>query len=218
MAKVFSPEDRDLASSIRVVKERAYSDLDLTLSARTPAYGYVAGDTGDVLRKTDASAVKQSIKNLLLTNKFEKPYRPQYGGDLSGLLFELATEDTGSQIIQKVKSAINRYEPRAKVLSCKVTATPDMNSVSVIVEFRIVQTGEVDLLRVKINEPSVEVPFLPPFTPEIDIDTLTILTNELGDRLLTLQGLFLSPDLEVAGLLTQQNEQILTQDGFFIEL
>ena len=218
MTKVFSPEDADLSTSIRVVKEREYSDLDLTLSAKTPAFGYASGDTGDVLRKTDAAAVKQSIKNLLLTNRYEKPYRPNYGGDLSALLFELADEDTGNQIIQKVKSAIQRYEPRAKILSVKVTSSPDMNQVSVIVEFRVVQTGEIDLLRVRLNEPQPEVAFAPPITPPIDLDTLTILNTENLDRLLTLQGLYLAPDLEVAGLLTQANEQILTQDGFFFEL
>lgn len=218
MAKVFSPEDADLATSIRVVKEREYSDLDLTLSAKTPAYGYDSGDTGDVLRKTDLEAVRQSIKNLLLTNRYEKPYRPNYGGDLSGLLFELANENTGNQIIQKVKSAIQRYEPRARILSVKVTSSPDLNQVSVIVEFRVVQTGEIDLLRVRVNEPQQEVAFVPPITQPIDLDTLTLLNTETLDRILSQQGLYLSPDLEVAGLLTQANEQILTENGFFFEL
>lgn len=147
MAKIFSSEDGALSTSIRVVKERVYSDLDLSFFART--------DTdGDVYKKTDAAAVKQAVKTLILTNFFEKPYRPQFGANLRSLLFELMDENTGDEIISNIKTAIERWEPRVKILNLKVTATPDYNLVSVTLEFRVVSTSEVVTLRVPLDEPS----------------------------------------------------------------
>ena len=101
MSKIFSTEDGNLNSSIRVVKEREYSDIDLSLGARTST-------DGDVFRKTDAASVKQAVKNLIMTNRFEKPYRPNYGANLGGMLFELMSEDVGEEI---VKSSIDLTIP-----------------------------------------------------------------------------------------------------------
>jgi len=190
MAKIFSTEDTNLSTSIRVVKEREYSDVDLSLDARTST-------DGDVFRKTDAASVKQAIKNLLLTNKYEKPYRPQYGANLSGLLFELMSEDVGEEIIDNIKTAIQRYEPRAKVLNVKVTATPDYNSVTATIEFRVVSTGVVESLRVSLNPTSpAEIPVLPISTePFIIYDG--IIRSEADDRLATYRGDLVKRDLVI---------------------
>lgn len=145
MAKVFSTEDGNLGSSVRVVKQRLYSDFDLSFAARTTT-------DGDLYKKTDAAAVKQAIKTLLLTNKLEKPYRPQFGGNLGGLLFSLADEDTGAEIADRVKKSIARYEPRAEIVALKVSATPDYNTVSVRLEFRVVDTNIVDVIDLKLTD------------------------------------------------------------------
>ena len=162
MAKVFSNEDGNLNSSVRVVKTRQYSDMDLSFAARTVT-------DGDIYKKTDAAAVKQAIKTLLLTNRFEKPYRPQFGGNLSGLLFSLADEGTGAEIADRVKKAIARYEPRAEVLKLDVTATPDYNSVNVTLEFRVVDTNIVETLDLKINDTIIaSIPTKPATTETVD--------------------------------------------------
>jgi len=137
-------EDGNLSSSSRVVKEKQYADFDLLFDARTSS-------DGDIFRKTDAAAVKQAIKNLILTNRFEKPYRPSYGGNIAGLLFELADENTGQEILSRIKNQINRYEPRAKILDIKVTSRPDYNTINVYLEFRIVSTGIIDVLKVTLS-------------------------------------------------------------------
>jgi phage baseplate assembly protein W len=100
MAKIFSAEDGNLSTSVRVVRDRLYSDFDLTFEANTTS-------GGDVYSKTDAASVKQAIKTLLLTNRFEKPYRPQFGADLGGLLFNLADADTGEEISSALKTLIS---------------------------------------------------------------------------------------------------------------
>ena len=188
MTKIFSTEDGNLDTSIRIVKERTYSDVDLSLSSRTST-------DGDVFKKTDAASVKQAIKNLLLTNKFEKPYRPNFGANLSGLLFELMSDDVGEEMIDNIKKTIQRYEPRAKVLGVKVTATPDYNSVSATIEFRIISTGLVDTLRVSMNPTSItEIPLLPfeisPFILYNDI-----IKAENLNRLVTYNGDLIKKDL-----------------------
>lgn len=212
MAQIFSREDGNLSNSSRVTRERQYSDIDLTLDARI-APTYVDGD-GDILRKTDAAAVKQAIKNLLLTNRYEKPYRPQFGGDLSGLLFELMDEVTGDEIISRVTNTIERYEPRAKILNLQVLASPNNNSVSLQIEFRIINTQVSDTLRVRLNEPFVAPTPIPPVTPVVVADE--ILLTEANDRILTFEGVLLRVDnlpQEDGALLTQTTlDQLLTQD------
>lgn len=207
MSKVFSTEDGNLSSDIRIVKERVYSDVDLSLEARTTS-------DGDVYKKTDAAAVKQSVKNLLLTNFYEKPYRPTFGGNLNDLLFELGDERSGEQIISNIRDAMDRYEPRAKITNLKVNASPDYNTITIVMEFRIVETGYVDTLRVSLNQPVVDYGFVPITTPPLVFDE--ILLNEDSDRILTLQGLLLRIDVNQFGLLTQSGESILQQNGLEI--
>lgn len=188
MAKIYSTEDGNLNTSIRIVKEREYSDIDLSLTARTTT-------DGDVFKKTDAASVKQAIKNLLLTNKFEKPYRPNYGANLRSLLFELKTEDVGEEIIENIKKSIARYEPRARVLGVKVTATPDYNSVTATIEFRVISTGLVDTLRVSLNPSSTtSIPFLPLDTSPFIVYN-DIIRSENDNRLATLNGDLIKRDL-----------------------
>lgn len=190
MAKRFSTEDTNLETSIRVVKEREYSDVDLTLEARTST-------DGDVFKKTDAASVRQAIKNLLLTNRYEKPYRPEYGANLSGLLFELMSEDVGEEIIRNIKTSIQRYEPRAKILNVRVTATPDYNSVTATIEFRVISTGVVDTLKVSLNPTSpTEIPVLPISTAPFVVYDGIIRTQD-DDRLATYRGDLIKRDLVI---------------------
>ena len=143
MSKIFSTEDGELNESVRVLRQRQYSDIDLTFFARTAT-------DGDVYKKNDAAAVKQAIKNLLLTNRFEKPYRPEYGADLSGLLFELADDQTGDEIVEKIKNSIQRYEPRARILGIRVTSTLNTNTINVTIEFRVINTETTDTLKLDL--------------------------------------------------------------------
>tara|TARA_S200002703_G_scaffold141621_1_gene133568 strand:- start:10479 stop:11141 length:663 start_codon:yes stop_codon:yes gene_type:complete len=218
MAKIFSNEDGNQNRSSRVIRERIYSDIDLSLEARiSPTYSN--GD-GDILKKTDAASVKQALKNLLLTNRFEKPFRPNYGGNLGGLLFEMVDEDTADTMIGRIKAAVDRYEPRAKITNLKIVGSPDYNTISVVLEFRIVSSGVSDTLRIKLTETTTAA-VVPPVTPPVDPDE--IIKTEDNSRLLTLSNLLLRADelgifdgaiLTVPDgvqLLTQQEEVLLTE-------
>ena len=134
MARAFSIEDRNLnTASIITSRNVAYRDIDLSFTAKP---------SGEIYKKVDAAAVKQSIKNLLLTNHFEKPFRPNFGGDLRALLFDLSDPDVEYDIKDKVVRAIEAYEPRVNLLDVSVTVQPDYNAVAVTVEFQIINTEE----------------------------------------------------------------------------
>lgn len=140
--KTFSVEDGNLQSrSIITTRNRLYRDIDLSFARRT---------TGDIFKKTDAAAVKQAVKNLLLTNFGEKPFQPNFGGNLNGLLFELANDLTEEDIQVAVSNAIEVYEPRAKLRRVDVDLEADANSISVQIEFQIVNTEEVVVLQTTI--------------------------------------------------------------------
>lgn len=132
--KYFAAEDGDLQTrSLVTSRNKLYSDLDLTFTKKP---------SGDVYRKTDAAAVKQAVKNLLLTNIGEKPFNPYFGGGLNDLLFELADDETNVLLTEQITAAIQNFEPRARLLSIVPNVQPDNNTARVKVEFQIVNTSE----------------------------------------------------------------------------
>ena len=135
MATKLSAEDGRLGtSSIIGARTKLYSDIDLTFAVKP---------SGEIFKKTDAAAVKQAVKNLMLTNYFEKPFQPLFGANLRSLLFDLADDDAEEDIEERCKHAINIFEPRAQALNIIATARPDRNSVSVVVQFRVINTDEL---------------------------------------------------------------------------
>lgn len=206
MSKIFSSEDGNLNSSIRGVKNRDYSDVDLSLDARTST-------DGDVYKKTDAASVKQAVKNLLLTNRFEKPYRPNYGANLSSILFELGDENIGEDIIDAITSSIERFEPRAKVLAVDITATPNYNTVTATVEFRVVATGVVETLKISLNPSSYDsqIPMLPLETSPI-VPSDNIIRTQMAQRIAAYNGDLIRRNLVIPpddALLTDPDEDMI---------
>ena len=111
-----------------------YLDIDLTFNKRP---------SGDIYKKRDAAAVKQSIKNLLLSNHYEKPFQPFYGANLTAMLFELADDQTESEVQVNIVTAIEKYEPRVEVLDINVSVLPDQNDMRVSVVFKVISTDEI---------------------------------------------------------------------------
>jgi len=133
--RAFSIEDGNLNSrSLITPRNKLFSDIDLTFSKRP---------SGDIFKKIDAAAVKQAVKNLLLTNAFEKPFQPTFGGNLNALLFELVDDESSHEIENVIVETITRFEPRAKVISVVANVEPDYNAVAVTVTFQVVNTEEV---------------------------------------------------------------------------
>ena len=95
----------------------------------------------------DIQAVKRSIRNLVLTNTYEKPFHPEISSGVRGMLFELMTPITAIILSKKIEDVIINFEPRARLIS--VTSLPDLdrNLYEVSIEFYVVNapTELVDL-------------------------------------------------------------------------
>ena len=135
VTRAFAVEDGNLQTrSLVTSRNKQFSDIDLTFTNKP---------SGDLYKKTDAAAVKQAVKNLLLTNRTEKPFQPTFGGDLNNLLFELVDNDTAYEIEALITQSITKFEPRALVQRVITNLQPDANSISVAVRFQVVNTQEI---------------------------------------------------------------------------
>ena len=136
MSNVFSIEDGNLQNKpITVSVDREYSDIDCTFTPKPT--------TGDIYKKTDAAAVRQAVKNLLMTDRGSIPFRPYYGGNLEGMLFALSTELDEDDIENAIRLAIKNNEPRAEVREVSALFNEDTYSLSVRLVFAVVNTPKV---------------------------------------------------------------------------
>jgi len=87
---------------------------------------------------SNRDAVKQSVKNIVLTNFYERPYNPILGGDVLAKLFENMGPFTEYEISTNIREALDNFEPRAEVDEIKVDALEDQNALNVSITFRIV--------------------------------------------------------------------------------
>ena len=144
MGNAYAKEDQGDLNVFNISTSRSsnYKDIDLTFKAKGTSGDIFKKEQCDIFKKENA-AVKQSIKTLLLTNRLEKPFNTDFGGDIQGRLFGLAIDSTASEIKDQVLYTIEKYEPRAEVLDLIVTLDPDRNSLHVNVEFKVINTGVI---------------------------------------------------------------------------
>jgi len=109
--------------------KKLYSDIDLTFT-RQPG-------KGDIALSYDDNAVIRSVRNLLLTNFYDRPFQPELGSNINELLFEPITSITASIIEEEIKNTLTNFEPRVSVSEIVVTALPDQNAFFVRVTFFI---------------------------------------------------------------------------------
>jgi phage baseplate assembly protein W len=113
--------------------------------------------TGKLIIKKDDEAIKQAVKNLVLTNHYEKPFHPEFGGNVRAFLFENFNSITKSEFETMVNIAIGNYETRIQLQSeegkpsVTVKEEPDENSLMVSIRFRNVTTLNDVTLDVNLN-------------------------------------------------------------------
>jgi len=106
-----------------------FSDLDMDFGMNP--------NTKDVDRLFDEEAIKRSIRNLILTNRNERFFRPNISGGIRNLLFEPATPVTATLIQQQIVDVIAENEPRASLIDVTVKTSQDGNAFDVSVVFQI---------------------------------------------------------------------------------
>jgi len=94
--------------------------------------------TGDLVVSKDASAIKQAIVNLLLTNKGERPFNYEYGSDIRSYLFEPLDFGTAQQIQSNIEYSISNWEPRIDIMELDVIPNFDDNGFDVELTYVII--------------------------------------------------------------------------------
>ena len=118
---------------------RQYTDLDLFFAKKATSK--------DISKVTDIQAVKRSIRNLVLTNHYEKPFHPEIGSGVRGMLFEPMTPITAHILTRKIEDVIINFEPRARLIGVNARPNLDRNEYECTIEFYVANapTELVDL-------------------------------------------------------------------------
>ena len=85
--------------------------------------------TKDLARLTDENAIIRSIKNIIFTRKGEKPFNPQYGSSVMGLLFENFNNFTAASLESEIETSIQNFEPRVRTIRVSAQNNIDRNEV-----------------------------------------------------------------------------------------
>ena len=128
-------------------KKHKFTDIDLSFS-RNPI-------TGDIPRKTDYEAVKRSIRNLVLTNKYERPFQPGLFGGITDQLFELAGPFAVIETKDRIKQVIQDFEPRAIVQDVTVAIVASLesapNKMIATITFRLANDDRIETLNLALE-------------------------------------------------------------------
>ena len=109
--------------------KKIYSDIDFTFTKKPVV--------GDIALSFDEMAVVRSVRNLLLTKHYEKPFNPDMGSNIDAILFEPISPVTATTLEKEVESVITNYEKRAKLKEIVVAPYPDRNAYDVTISFYI---------------------------------------------------------------------------------
>lgn len=98
--------------------------------------------TGDLARLTNEDSIYTSLKNIVFTRKGERPFFPEFGCNITSILFENYNRFTQKTIQTEVKTAIENFEPRVSIIKVVVNGSPDSNSVDLDLYFTIINRPE----------------------------------------------------------------------------
>ncbi|MBI19533.1 MAG: hypothetical protein CMB73_03050 [Euryarchaeota archaeon] len=135
MARTQTKSDAN-KKAIITSRDVLYSDFDLSFLKHP--------NTKDVTILKDIDAVKQSVKNLVLTARGERPFEPLLGSNIRTLLFEPVDDFTAFDIKEEVAITLQNFEPRARILNIDVVSEPDNNRFRLSIDFQMItnlQTG-----------------------------------------------------------------------------
>ncbi len=129
-----------------VVKDIYFSDLD-TQFTQNPI-------TDDVVSIKDFESIKRSVRNIISTNKGERPFNPDFGSNVRALLFEPDSDLLRIALEDEIETQLSNFEPRIDVLSITVSNTSeqiDSYELNVIIEFSPINSQQVVTLNVVLE-------------------------------------------------------------------
>ena len=113
---------------------RQFKDIDLDFGRNTV--------TNEVNKLTDVEAVKRSVRNLVLTNHYERPFHPELGCGIRQLLFENLTPMVAIQLERKVQEVLENFEPRAQINNILARPDLDRNAYELTINFYVIGATE----------------------------------------------------------------------------
>ena len=113
---------------------KIFKDLNLDFQQNTA--------TKDIQKITDAESVKRSVRNLINTNHYEKPFHPEIGSNLRGMLFELMSPQMNHLITKQIENLINNYEPRCRLVQVHTQPEFERNGYNVQISFYVQNHSE----------------------------------------------------------------------------
>ena len=116
-------------NTINSATKESYTDIDIMFTAHPVS--------NDVTTKKDADAVKRSVRNILLTNNYERPFKPNFGANLRGQLFELQGIGSTRKVVSDIKEALYALEPRIRNVQVAIGEN-NRNNVDVMVKYDII--------------------------------------------------------------------------------
>jgi len=130
----------DLKSEAKnVASTKRYADIDFRFKPHPV--------TGDVTIKYDSDAITRSVRNIVLTNFYERPFKPSLGSSIRNQLFELGTDRKVNRMAKKVQKVIEDFEPRVENVKVLLGDVSDRNELNVTIFYNIknsAQTQEMD--------------------------------------------------------------------------
>lgn len=121
-----------------VSRKPTYSDLDLDFIAHPT--------TGDVVRKTGEDAIKRSVRNLILTNFYDRPFRSYIGSNAVKILFENANAITAALLKDAIREVIENYEPRVKLTDIEIEFDYDNNGYNATLRYIILNREQPSII------------------------------------------------------------------------
>lgn len=109
-----------------------YKDINLSF-ARHPL-------TGDIAFLTDIEAVKRSVRNLINTSFYERPFHPEIGSDVRSILFEPVSPPVANVLQRNIEDVVRNFEPRAELISVDVVPNIDANAYAATIKFYVVNS------------------------------------------------------------------------------
>lgn len=125
-----------------IARKRGHADLDLTLA--------VHPYRKDIMPLKDDRAIRNALKNLLLTDSFERPFQPNLGANLRGLLFEPMGILTELSITDQIKGVL-RSESRVEILKVNVNGNENKNRYDITIKFKIKENNQIDTFNISLR-------------------------------------------------------------------
>ena len=119
-------------AQVNIDSTNTFKDLDLNFTIHPVKK--------DINTYKNEYAVINSIKNLVLTNHYERPFQPEIGSNIRRLLFEQVDSVTASQLEREIAEVIGNFEPRAQVSKVEAIPSPDENKYQIYLEFFIINS------------------------------------------------------------------------------